>query len=213
MDELVNDAVCRLRCARARCVVLAVDYPLAPERRFPAAVERCTRCWPRSSPRPTGGGSILSAVSVGGVSAGGNLAAVLTFKCRQEGGPRLAFQLLEVPVLDLTRWLAERCRRPRSSHRGPPQLGAAVTGRYLPDEAAAAGSVRLAAPGADLSGLPPAYMMTAELDPLRRDGERYGRDSRPRGSRRRCRSSRRHPRGLVPHPGVAAGRGMAARPP
>jgi len=170
VDELVNDAICRLRCDRARCVVLAVDYPLAPERRFPAAVEQVYAVLDRVV--TTAGRFRIDprAVSVGGVSAGGNLAAALTLKCRQEGGPRLAFQLLEVPVLDLTRWLSVGASDPDPHHAE--QLVAAVR-RYLPAESAAASELASPLVAQDLSGLPPAYVMTAELDPLRRDGERY----------------------------------------
>jgi acetyl esterase len=169
-DELVNDAICRLRCARARCVVLAVDYPLAPERRFPAAVEQVYAVLDQVVAAAGRWRIDPDAVSVGGVSAGGNLAAALTLKCRQQGGPRLAFQLLEVPVLDLTRWLSVGASDPDPHHAE--QLVAAVR-RYLPDEAAAGSELASPLRADDLSGLPPAYVMTAELDPLRRDGERY----------------------------------------
>jgi acetyl esterase len=110
------------------------------------------------------------AISVGGVSAGGNLAAALTLKCRRESGPALAYQLLEVPILDLARWLSVGASDPDPHHAE--QLVAAVR-RYLPDDAAAASELASPLRADDLSGLPPAYVMTAELDPLRRDGERY----------------------------------------
>jgi acetyl esterase len=171
VDELVNDAICRLRCVRAGCVVLAVDYPLAPERRFPAAVEQV---YAVLAEVVAGAGRWRldpAAVSVGGVSAGGNLAAALTLKCRREGGPRLAFQLLEVPILDLTRWLAVGTGDPDPHHA---ELLATAVRRYLPDDEAAACELASPLRADDLSGLPPAYVMTAELDPLRRDGEQYG---------------------------------------
>ncbi len=170
VDELVNDAICRLRCARARCVVLAVDYPLAPERRFPAAVEQVYAALAEVVAAAGRWRIDPGAVSVGGVSAGGNLAAAVTLKCRREGGPRLAFQLLEVPILDLTRWLAVGASDPDPHHAD--QLVTAVR-RYLPDDAAAGSELASPLRAEDLSGLPPAAVMTAELDPLRRDGERY----------------------------------------
>ncbi|HEY6747632.1 MAG TPA: alpha/beta hydrolase fold domain-containing protein, partial [Mycobacteriales bacterium] len=111
-----------------------------------------------------------AAVSVGGVSAGGNLAAALTLTLRREGGPRLVFQLLEVPILDLARWVSTGAVDPDPLHAG--QLVAAV-GRYLPDAAAAHGELASPLAAADLSGLPPARILTAALDPLRVDGERY----------------------------------------
>jgi acetyl esterase len=170
VDELVNDAICRHRALRAHCVVLAVDYSLAPDRPFPAAVEEVAAVV-RQLVRTAGDWGIDSGiVSVGGVSAGGNLAAALTLTLRREGGPRLVFQLLEVPILDLTRWVATGAVDPDPLHAG--QLVAAV-GRYLPDPAAAHGELASPLAAADLSGLPPARILTAALDPLRVDGERY----------------------------------------
>jgi acetyl esterase len=170
VDELVNDAICRRRALRAHCAVLAVDYSLAPDRPFPAAVEEVAAVT-RQIARTAGYWKIdPGIVSVGGVSAGGNLAAALTLTLRREGGPRLVFQLLEVPILDLSRWSGGGVADPDAQHAG--QLAAAV-GRYLPDAAAA--TQELASPlcAPDLSGLPPALIFTAELDPLRVDGERY----------------------------------------
>jgi acetyl esterase/lipase len=170
VDELVNDAICRHRALRAHCVVLAVDYSLAPDRPFPAAVEEVAAVV-RHVVRTAGSWGIdPGTVSVGGVSAGGNLAAALTLTLRREGGPRLVFQLLEVPILDLARWVSTGAVDPDPLHAG--QLVAAV-GRYLPDPAAARDELASPLAAADLSGLPPARILTAALDPLRVDGERY----------------------------------------
>lgn len=170
VDELVNDAICRHRALRAHCVVLAVDYSLAPDRPFPAAVEEVAGVV-RHVVRTAGEWGVdPGIVSVGGVSAGGNLAAALTLALRREGGPRLVFQLLEVPILDLARWVSTGAVDPDPLHAG--QLVAAV-GRYLPDAAAAYGELASPLAAADLSGLPPARILTAALDPLRVDGERY----------------------------------------
>ncbi|HST66049.1 MAG TPA: alpha/beta hydrolase fold domain-containing protein, partial [Mycobacteriales bacterium] len=153
------------------CVVLAVDYSLAPDHPFPAAVEEVAAVVRQVGRTAADWGIDPGIVSVGGVSAGGNLAAALTLTLRRDGGPRLVFQLLEVPILDLTRWVATGAVDPDPLHAG--QLVAAV-GRYLPDAGAA--HQELASPlcAQDLSGLPPARIFTAELDPLRVDGERYG---------------------------------------
>lgn len=170
VDELVNDAICRRRALRAHCLVLAVDYSLAPDRPFPAAVEEVAAVT-RQIVRTAGYWGIDPAnVSVGGVSAGGNLAAALTLTLRRDGGPGLVFQLLEVPILDLSRWRGGGAADPDPHHAG--QLAAAVT-RYLPDAAAAGQELASPLCAPDLSGLPPARIFTAELDPLRVDGERY----------------------------------------
>jgi acetyl esterase len=171
VDELVNDAICRHRALRADCVVLAVDYSLAPDRPFPAAVEEVAAVVRQIVRTASQWGIDPAVVSVGGVSAGGNLAAALTLTLRRDGGPRLVFQLLEVPILDLTRWVASGAADPDPLHAG--QLVAAV-GRYLPDGDAAHHELASPLCAQDLSGLPPARIFTAELDPLRVDGERYG---------------------------------------
>lgn len=173
-DEYVNDALCRHRCVNAECVVLAVDYRLAPEHKFPTALNdvQAALRW------ITGNASTLGVdpdvVSIGGTSAGANLAAAATLACR-ENGPSLVFQLLEVPFLDLTlasmrSLLASGELEPLNID--PVQLADAVR-RYLhdPDQA----RLPLASPihAGDLSGLPPAHIITAELDPLRDEGERY----------------------------------------
>lgn len=170
LDELVNEAICRDRCLRAGCVVLAVDYALAPERPFPAAVEDAyavLRHVTGPGPLP---GTDPGTVSVGGVSAGGNLAAAVALRCRDDGGPRLALQLLEVPVLDLHRWAEADGTDPDPRHAD--QLVAAVR-RYLPMPGSATRPAASPLLAPDLSGLPPAHVMAAELDPLRQDGERY----------------------------------------
>ncbi|GAA5193684.1 alpha/beta hydrolase [Rugosimonospora acidiphila] len=192
VDELVNDAMCRYRCLRAGCAVLAIDYPLAPRHPFPAAVDAAHAVLSHVIGNPGMWDIDPGSVSVGGVSAGANLVAALALKCRAEGGPHTILQLLEVPVLDLTRWCAPGAPDPDRHHAD--ELIAAVN-RYLdgPDpsgptagtDPVARGGERvreraraplaspLAAP--DLSGLPPAHIMTAEMDPLRVDGELYAR--------------------------------------
>ena len=172
IDELVNQATCRMRCAGAGCVVVAVDYRLAPEHPFPAPVEDCYAGlrWAVDHASEIGGDP--ANVSIGGVSAGATLAAAVTLLSRDHRGPRLRLQLLEVPPLDLT--LAGM----RASGVGD-DFGITVDEMalcrdvYLPSPAAA--RLPLASPlhAQDLAGLPPARIMTAQFDPLRHDGERY----------------------------------------
>lgn len=113
-------------------------------------------------------------ITIGGGSSGANLAAAITLKIRNQGGPTLALQLLEVPPLDLT------LSSPSIYTLGPHYFPATgeyrkVIGYYLntPDEASNPYVSPLLAP--DLSGLPPAHIMSAEYDPLRDDAARYAR--------------------------------------
>jgi acetyl esterase len=177
IDEHINDAVCRYRCVHARCVVLAVEYRLAPEHPFPAAVDDAYAALRWVAGHAGELGIDARSISVGGTSAGGNIAAVLTLRARDAGGPALVFQLLDVPALDLT---GDSVRAALATEEFAPLVRRGSTfdvtlGRYLPDPADALlpSASPLRAP--DLSGLPPAHVMTAEYDPLREEGERYAR--------------------------------------
>jgi acetyl esterase len=100
LDE--SDAKCRETAQRAGCVVAAVGYRLAPRYKFPTAPEDCYRALEWLFGNAAALGVDRRRVSVGGVSAGGNLAAVVALMARDREGPPLVFQLLEVPITDLT---------------------------------------------------------------------------------------------------------------
>jgi len=102
IDEHVNEAICRYRCVHAHCVVFAVEYRLAPEHPFPAAVNDVYATLTWITGHATELGIDPGRLSVGGTSAGANLAAAATILARDRAGPQLPFQLLEVPALDLT---------------------------------------------------------------------------------------------------------------
>jgi acetyl esterase len=177
IDEAVNEAICRYRCLRAHCVIFAVEYRLAPEHPFPTAVEDAYTALEWIAGNAAELGVDADAISAGGSSAGGNLAAAITLRARETGGPKLVFQLLEVPALDLT---GATMRAAIATGELAPiahQLSEFETPllRYFRDPADA--RLPLASPvlAGDLSGLPPAHVMTAEYDPLREEGERYAR--------------------------------------
>jgi acetyl esterase len=167
-----HDGTCRSIAAGSGCVVVSVDYRLAPEHRFPAAAEDCyaaTR-WVAGNAGLIGGDA--TRIGVGGDSAGGNLAAVTALMCRDRGGPRLGFQLLVYPVIDAA------CDTPsfRENAEGYYLTASAMRwfwAHYLaePHDGAHPYATPLRAP--DLSGLPPALIITAEYDPLRDEGETY----------------------------------------
>ncbi|ULH17045.1 alpha/beta hydrolase (plasmid) [Deinococcus sp. KNUC1210] len=174
------DATCRERCVNASCAVVSVHYRKAPEHPYPTGLNDCYAALLWLSDHAAELGIDPDRITIGGQSAGANLAAALTLKLRDEGGPRLMFQLLEVPALDLTfsasthpeldqgygltRAALEACRRD-----------------YLTsaDEAGTPYVSPLLAP--DLSGLPPAHIMIAEYDPLRGDGAAYAERLREAG--------------------------------
>jgi acetyl esterase len=173
VDERVADAICRQRCREAHCVVLSVDYRLAPEHPFPVALDDCFAALRWTHANADALGLDADNLSIGGASAGGNLAAAVALRARDEGGPPLRFQLLEVPALDLTR---ETARATLSSGVIPdvpqPTLDDA-TNSYLPDPALARNPLASPLLADDFRGLPPAHVMTAEYDVLRTEGSRY----------------------------------------
>jgi len=172
------DNVCRYLAANSGASVLSVDYRLAPEHRFPAAVEDALTAFDYAVRNAATLGARPDAVGVGGDSAGGNLAAVV---CQlRTAAERPAFQLLFYPATDMSR-----------KHRS---VGLFARGYYLTeaqidwyrDQYLVAPSDALdprASPllAENLAGLPPAYIATAGFDPLRDEGERYGQRLREAG--------------------------------
>ena len=181
-DLDTHDGTCRLLCHHAGAHVLAIDYRLAPEHPFPAAVEdaRAALAWACSN--ATDLGADPSRVGVSGDSAGGNLAAVAAQLAARDGGPAPVLQLLIYPATDFTR------RRRSRELFGE---GFLLTNdemdwfeaNYLGEARTHAGDPR-ASPllAQDLSGLAPAFVVTAAFDPLRDEGEEYARALRAAGT-------------------------------
>ncbi len=165
------DAQCRMLCRSAGAVVLAFEYRLAPEARFPAAVEDAVAAtaWALDHVADLGGDP--ARIAVGGDSAGGNLAAIA---CQELRGhePPIAAQLLLYPVTDMSQ------ERPSYAENGEGLFLTEDDMRWFEASYLAEGDSRedpRVSPllAADLSGLPPAIVISAELDPLRDDGEAY----------------------------------------
>ena len=180
IDETVNDATCRTRCADAGCVVVAVDYRLAPEHPFPTPLEDCYAGlrWAADHAAEIGGDP--ANMSVGGVSAGATLAAAVALLARDRQGPALKLQLLEVPPLDLT-LESMRASGVDDSFGITVDEMALCRDLYLSSPDEAAGPLASPLRAADLAGLPPARIMTAQFDPLRHDGEQYAQRLRSAG--------------------------------
>jgi acetyl esterase len=153
--------------------VIAVHYGLAPERRYPAAVEDAyaATCWIAANAESLG--IDAGRIAVAGDSAGGGLAAVVALRCRDAGSPRLAAQVLVYPVTDLTGLDSASYVEFAQGYGLTRAAMAWFREQYL--EALQQGFAVEASPllAEDLSGLPPALVMTAEFDPLRDEGEAY----------------------------------------
>ena len=171
-DLDTHDPTCRALAKRAGCVVVSVDYRLAPEARFPAAPEDCHAAARWAVANAASLGADPRRVAVAGDSAGGNLAAVVSILARERGGPALVHQLLIYPVTD---WSFDTASH-RENAEGYLLTGDMMSwfrGHYFakPEDATDPLAAPLRAP--DLRGLPPATVLTAEFDPLRDEGEAY----------------------------------------
>ncbi|TYQ09705.1 UNVERIFIED_ORG: acetyl esterase [Gordonia westfalica J30] len=174
-DLETHDGFARSLCNAASAVVVAVDYRRTPEHPFPAALEDTysVLCWCHGNLSELDGAD-ASALFVVGDSAGGNLAAAVGLMARERGGPSIAGQILIYPVLD-SRLQTGSCREFADGYFLTLQKLRWFWSMYLPE--GQDGSDPLLSPlrTDDLSGLPPALVITAELDPLRDEGEAYAR--------------------------------------
>jgi acetyl esterase len=175
-DLDTHDAVARAHAVAAEAIVVSVDYRLAPEHPFPAGVDDCWAAlrWVGEHASELGGDP--GRIAVAGDSAGANLSAVMTHLARDNGGPALAFQLLWYPSVT-----GDLSLPSFTENADAPVLDRDVISAflqwYVPDVDLSDPSslpVMLApASAGDFTGLPPAYIATAEHDPLRDDGGRY----------------------------------------
>ncbi|MEV0003556.1 alpha/beta hydrolase [Micromonospora sp. NPDC050980] len=166
------DGICRRLVNLAGCQTVTVGYRLAPEHPFPAAVEDCYAGLRHLAARAAEFWIDPARLAVGGDSAGGNLAAAVTLLARADGGPRLAAQVLVYPNTD-----QRPGRRPADDDEDPLLFNRHSVGwyrgHYLADSGDAAHPLASPLLAEDLSGLPPALVVTAGHDPLRAEGQRY----------------------------------------
>lgn len=166
-----HDAICRRLANGTSSVVVSVDYRLAPEHRYPAAIDDAYAAVQWVAAHASDLGVVADRIAVAGDSAGGNLAAAVCLRARDEAGPAIAAQLLIYPVLD------HAFDTPSYDENAD---GYGVTrasmrwywAQYLGDND---GSDPYASPlrAPSLAGLPPAVVITAHYDPLRDEGDRY----------------------------------------
>ncbi len=167
-----HDSLCRTLANAARCTVLSVDYRLAPEHPFPAAVDDAYSATVWASRHARDLGADATRIAVGGDSAGGNLAAVTAILARDRGAPHVVFQLLVYPATD------QGSERPSWQQFGRGYLLDLESIRYFQkkylrhardyDDWRASPLLRH-----DLAGLPPALVITAGFDPLLDDCVAY----------------------------------------
>ena len=171
-DIDTHDALCRALTNAAQTVVVSVDYRLAPEHPYPAAVEDAYAAASWVADHSAELNIDRARIAVGGDSAGGNLAAVVALKARDLGAPRLALQVLIYPITDCD----FSVRSYLENAEGYMLTRDAMVwfwNHYAPEDARRVEPYASPLRAADLSGLPPALVLTAEYDPLRDEAESY----------------------------------------
>jgi acetyl esterase len=171
-DLDTHDVVCRQLANRAGCIVVAVDYRLAPEHKFPKAVDDAfdALCWVASEAEALRVDA--TRLAVGGDSAGGNLSAAVTLLARDAGKPALRYQLLIYPATDFAgRYDSQE--RFAEGHLLTRANQAWFRGHYLNGEADFSDWRASPLHAESHAGLPPAYVLTAGFDPLCDEGEAY----------------------------------------
>lgn len=171
-DLDTHDGLARALCNALPAVVVSVDYRLAPEHKFPAAVEDAYAavCWAAEHAEELGADP--KRLIVGGDSAGGNLAAVACQLAKQQAGPSIAHQMLLYPVCDadLER---EAFQRLGKGYYLETEMMGWFWNHYLNSPAEKADPRVCPLKTEDLSGLPSATVITAEYDPLHEEGHEY----------------------------------------
>lgn len=171
-----EDPVCRSLCKYAEVLVISVDYRLAPEFKFPAALDDCyaATCWVVENAEEIGVDK--NRVAVSGGSAGGNLTIAVCLKAREQGFPEIAFQMPTYPAIDCGSDNVYPSRKESGS--GDLTLSEEdleFSWQIYLDDPEEDGHNPLASPinARDFKGLPPALVSTAEFDPLRDEGKTY----------------------------------------
>jgi acetyl esterase len=166
------DAVCRNFCNLGQCLVVSTNYRHAPEAKFPAAVEDAYAAsrWVGEHAAELGGDPHKLAIS--GTSAGGNLAAAVTLRARERGTPHFAFQVLMVPVTNYD-FETNSYRENADGYVLTRKVMEWCWGNYLASPADGVNPLASPLRAHDMSGLPPAFVATAEYDPLRDEGAAY----------------------------------------
>jgi acetyl esterase len=168
----ICDAAVRSLANSTGCVVVSVNYQKAPEHKFPVPFDDCYAATEWVYAHAADMGIDTARFAVAGDSAGGNLAAAVCLKARDEHGPKIAFQCLVYPALDCN-WDTPSALENAEGYGLQRESMRWCWNHYLASPSDAENPLACPLRAPDLSGLPPAFIATAEFDPLRDDGENY----------------------------------------
>lgn len=168
-----SDNVCRYFSNKVGCLVISVDYRLAPKHKFPAAVEDayCATQWAAENAKLIKGDP--ARIAIGGASAGGNLAAAVCLMARDRGGPSLVFQLLAYPPTNIATLETASYRDFAKGHGLAKSHVKWFRKQYLKNKEDARNPYASPLLAKDFTNLPPTLVITAEFDVLRDEGEAY----------------------------------------
>ncbi|MEN6520516.1 MAG: alpha/beta hydrolase [Armatimonadota bacterium] len=168
-----HDGICRSITNGGGCIVVSVDYRLAPEHKFPAAIDDSYMAtqWVVNNARAINGDP--NRVAVGGDSSGGTQAAAVAMLARDRGGPSLVYQVLIYPVTDYYIPGTPSYEENAKGYSLNRDFMIWFWNNYLPSDPDINNPYICPLRAADLSGLPPAFVLTGEFDPLRDEGEMY----------------------------------------
>ena len=179
------DGTARHLAVQTGCVVVSVDYRLAPEAKFPAASDDCFAATQWIAQNASSINVDPSRIAVGGDSAGGNLAAAVSLMAKDRGGPSIVFQVLIYPVT--AREFGTGSYRENADGYMLTTDGMKwYWDQYLSSDADASNPYAAPLAAKDLSALPPALVITAEFDPLRDEGEDYAQRLKSAGVDAKC---------------------------
>lgn len=171
-NQDTHEMMCRSLCRRAGCLLMTVDYHLAPEYPFPAALEDCYAATSWVAAHATKLQGDPTRIAVGGESGGANFAAATALMSRDRGGPMLTFQLLICPAADFR--VTTDSWKDYDGYMMNREEFIIVKDFYAPAEEDQLNPYAAPSLASNLHVLPPALIITAECDPLRDGGELYG---------------------------------------
>ena len=171
-DLDTHDAPLRALANRSECIIVSVGYRLAPEYKFPGAVDDSYSVTKWIADHASDIGGDPTRIAVSGDSAGGGIAAAVTLIAREKNSPALAYQILIYPMLDAT-ISSKSYKSFATGYLMTAEMLISGYTKYLPENVDPKNPYISPLWSKDLKNLPPAYVLTAEFDPLRDEGEAY----------------------------------------